>query len=46
MGNNSTWASVTGNLYKGVLIQVLCNIAVAIFAFFGILWYDIVCITL
>lgn len=35
MENNSNWASVTGNLYKGVLIQVLCNIAVAIFAFIG-----------
>ncbi len=37
MGNNSTWASVTANLYKGVLIQVWCNIAVAVFAFIGAL---------
>lgn len=29
----TSWKTVTGNLYKGVLIQVWCNIAAAIFAF-------------
>ena len=27
------WKTVTGNLYKGVQIQIFCNIAVTIFAF-------------
>lgn len=33
----TSWKTVTGNLYKGVLIQVWCNIAVTIFAFIGAL---------
>lgn len=29
--SNSSWSTVTGNLYKGILIQVCCNIAAVIF---------------
>ena len=31
------WKTVTGNLYKGVQIQIWCNIAAAVFAFIGVL---------
>lgn len=33
----TSWKTVTGNLYKGVLIQVWCNIAAAIFAFIAVI---------
>lgn len=29
--SNLSWSTVTGNLYKGILIQVCCNIAAVIF---------------
>ena len=33
----TSWKTVTANLYKGVKIQVLCNIAVAVFGAFAAL---------
>ena len=31
------WKTITGNLYKGVQIQIWCNIAAAVFALIGVL---------
>lgn len=37
MGNNQSWSTVTGNLYKGVMIQTWCNIAAAVFAIIALI---------